>query len=182
MSKNYFHQQHFDLLQKWAGTESDLNNLEHQECNRALKEVYLLVETWANKVQEDLFPDGFVKCRKSSVNQAGKYSPYLWAKMYPYAGASVSLAYTVHISTEDIMVKIDTVNASSQLRQQYEQLRGDDVNSPIVQILSISDGLAYSFEELVEWSINSIKQFGLSYDEVANSLRLKGFGCGEQVK
>ena len=181
MSENHFTQHHFDLLTKWAGTKSDQDNPEHQECSNSLKEAYAVVQTWANKVQEELFPDGYVKCRKSPVNQAGNYSHYLWAKIYPHAEASKLLAYTVHISTDDIMVKMDTINAPPHLRTQYEQLRGDDINSPIVQILSIADGLTFSFEKLVQWTINSIKQFDLSYDEVAQSLGVIGANSNNEV-
>ena len=71
------------------------------------------------------------------------------------------------------IAKIDTVGASSKLRNQYEQIRGEfNNNSSIISILSIEEGLAKSLEELIEWSVKSIQKFKLSYQDLCKELAL----------
>jgi 5-methylcytosine-specific restriction protein B len=80
---DYFTKQHFDLLEKWQGKKSEPGNIEQDLAKKKLKEAYELIERWAYGVKKDYFPNGLVKLRKSPVNQAGNFFPYLWAKIYP---------------------------------------------------------------------------------------------------
>ncbi|WP_417788535.1 McrB family protein [Stutzerimonas xanthomarina] len=167
-----FKKLHFDLLEKWHGQKSDSNNPEQRNDAGELKKAYEIIEKWAGALQKAIFPNGTIKLRKSPVNQGGNFFAYLWAKIYPTSSSPKELAYTVSISTTNLCVKIDTINASSNLRERYERVRNSAVEKGIVTTLSIEEGLAMSFEELVEWSVNAINDFVLSYDEVAQSIDL----------
>ncbi|EPA8652186.1 McrB family protein [Photobacterium damselae] len=170
MEKLQFTQRHIDLIKKWHGRKSDKNNLEQQNDYPELKEAYEIVEDWANAIKESLFPEGKVKLRKSPVNQGGHFFSYLWAKIYPTQNSPEHLAYTVHISTDEFAVKIDTVNAPKTLVEKYESIRGSYHQSPIVKCLSHEETLAMTFEQLVQWSNDAIKSFGLSYDQVSEEI------------
>lgn len=170
MEKLQFTQRHIDLIKKWHGRKSDKNNVEQQNDYPELKEAYKIVEDWANAIKESLFPEGKVKLRKSPVNQGGHFFSYLWAKIYPTQNSPEHLAYTVHISTDEFAVKIDTVNAPKTLVEKYESIRGNYHQSPIVKCLSHEETLAMTFEQLVQWSNDAIKSFGLSYDQVSEEI------------
>ena len=172
MEQGYFQRKHFDLLNELSGQKSNKNNVAQQTGAEELKEAYKIVEDWAYTLQKEIFPDGRVKLRKSPVNQGGHFFAYLWAKIYPYAGAPEKLAYTVSISKNDFCVKIDTVNANRSLRDEYLRVRDSRDSSSIVSVLSIEDGLAMTFDELVEWSKSAISKFAVTYNEVAQSLGL----------
>ncbi|HIF9188618.1 TPA: McrB family protein [Photobacterium damselae] len=170
MEKLQFTQRHIDLIKKWHGRKRDKNNVEQQNDYPELKEAYKIVEDWANAIKESLFPEGKVKLRKSPVNQGGHFFSYLWAKIYPTQNSPEHLAYTVHISTDEFAVKIDTVNAPKTLVEKYESIRGNYHQSPIVKCLSHEETLAMTFEQLVQWSNDAIKSFGLSYDQVSEEI------------
>ncbi|WP_135381735.1 McrB family protein [Vibrio tasmaniensis] len=172
MSNDYFTQKHIELLAKWQGQKSDKDNPEQKSDSQQLKQAYDIVARWAEAVQQELFPQGRVKIRRSPVNQGGNFFPYLWAKIYPTLESPESLAYTVHISTDEFAVKIDTINAPTSLVKEYSNLRGDYANSSIVSCLNHNDALAMDFEELVEWTNNSITNFGYTYDDVVRKLNL----------
>lgn len=172
MKNEYFTQRHVDLLTKWQGQKSDPSNSEQQSEYQELKKAYDVVGKWAEAVQQKMFPQGRVKLRRSPVNQGGNFFPYLWAKIYPTLESPESLAYTVHISTDEFAVKIDTINAPTSLAKEYSKLRGDDANSSIVACLSHGDALSMNFEELVKWTNNSITNFGYTYDDVVRQLNL----------
>ncbi|GAD76292.1 McrB family protein [Vibrio azureus] len=170
MEKLQFTQRHVDLIEKWHGKKRDKNNVEQQKDFPELKGAYEIVEDWANAIKESLFPEGKVKLRKSPVNQGGHFSSYLWAKIYPTQNSPDHLAYTVHISTDEFAVKIDTVNAPKPLVEKYESIRGSYYQSPIVKCLSHEETLAMDFEQLVQWSNDAIKSFELSYDRVSEEI------------
>ncbi|PTO82877.1 McrB family protein [Vibrio splendidus] len=172
MSNDYFTQKHIELLAKWQGQKSDKDNPEQKSDSQQLKQAYDIVARWAEAVQQKLFPEGRVKIRRSPVNQGGNFFPYLWAKIYPTLESPESLAYTVHISADEFAVKIDTINAPTSLVKVYSNLRGDYANSSIVSCLNHNDALAMDFEELVEWTNNSITNFGYTYDDVVRKLNL----------
>ncbi|MEZ8772925.1 McrB family protein [Vibrio sp. 10N.247.310.17] len=172
MSNDYFTQKHIELLAKWQGQKSDKDNPEQKSDSQQLKQAYDIVARWAEAVQQKLFPQGRVKIRRSPVNQGGNFFPYLWAKIYPTLESPESLAYTVHISTDEFAVKIDTINAPTSLVKEYSNLRGDYANSSIVSCLNHNDALVMDFEELVEWTNNSITNFGYTYDDVVRKLNL----------
>ncbi|EOA6572610.1 AAA family ATPase [Vibrio cholerae] len=170
MEKSQFTQRHVDLIKKWHGKKSDKNNIEQQKDSPELKEAYEIVEDWANAIKDSIFPEGRVKLRKSPVNQGGHFFSYLWAKIYPMQSSPEQLAFTVHISTDEFAVKIDTVNAPKPLVEKYESVRGSYHQSPIVKCLSHEEALGMTFEQLVQWSIGAIESFGLTYDQVCEEI------------
>ena len=170
----FFTQQHFDLLEKWQGKKSKPDDIEQQQDYPKLKEAYEITERWARALQKQMFPDGKVKLRKSPVNQGGNFFSYNWAKIYPLKDSPQELAYTVGISTDGFTVKIDTVNVGKNLRQHYEYVRGDFHHSKIVSILPPTDGLNLfdNVDALVDWSIEEINSFQLTYEEVVGMVEL----------
>ncbi|WP_298444460.1 AAA family ATPase [uncultured Ferrimonas sp.] len=175
MNKPYFTQQHVALLNKWQGKKSVKDDPQQEKDYDELKTAYNIVNDWAETVQKRLFPQGHVKIRRSPVNQGGNFFSYLWAKIYPAASAPKELAYTVHIASDRFGVKIDTVNASKPLRDSYEGIRDSYEQSGIVASLTPSEALAMSFSELVDWTVEAINRFELSYAQVASGLNLVDF-------
>lgn len=173
---DYFTNDHFKLLNKWKGQKRDESNPEQNRAYEELKKAYEVTEAWANQVKTKLFPTGMVKVRKRPTSQANSFLPYNWARIYPAADSPKELAYTVGIGTDDgFVVKIDTVglDEGAPVRRDYLALRGSyDNGSPIVAILPASEGLGKSLAELVDWSIEAIRKFGLRYDEVVAKLDL----------
>jgi 5-methylcytosine-specific restriction protein B len=170
----FFTQEHFNLLEKWQGKKSIPNDTAQKEDYPKLKEAYGITERWAKALQQKRFPEGKVKIRKSPVNQGGNFFSYNWAKIYPFQNSPQELAYTVGISTDGFTVKIDTVNVGKNLRQRYEDVRGDFHHSNIVSILPPTDGLSLfdNIDALVEWSIEEVNKFSLTYDEVVGMIEL----------
>jgi 5-methylcytosine-specific restriction protein B len=176
MAEKYFTSDHFKLLDKWKGQKRDDSNPEQNRAYDELKQAYEVTERWAQEVQKRLFPDGEVKIRKRPTNQANNFFEYNWARIYPDKSSPKELAYTVGINANaEFVVKIDTVGLedSDSLRKGYVSIRGPGyISSPIVAVLSADVGLNKSLTDLVEWSIESIKKFKLSYEEVAGQLGL----------
>ena len=174
---DYFSNDHFELLKKWGGQKRDESNPEQNRAYEELKNAYELTAIWAGVVKAKLFPAGAVKIRKRPTSQANKFLPYNWARIYPSPSAPGELAYTVGIDAESgFVVKIDTVKLDdySPYRQAYLALRGGFNNSsPIMATLPIADGLRKSMPELVEWSVQGIQGFKLSYNDVMKELKLE---------
>ncbi|MES2018698.1 MAG: AAA family ATPase [Pseudomonadota bacterium] len=173
---DYFTRDHFALLNKWKGQKRDESNPEQFRAYEELKKAYEVTEVWANEVKSKVFPKGVVKTRKRPTNQANAFSGYNWARIYPAANSPKELAYTVGIDFDvGFVVKIDTVglDESALTRRDYLSLRGSFSNaSPIVAMLPASEGLGKSLAELVDWSVEAIRNFPLSYDEVVTKLDL----------
>ena len=173
---DYFTSDHFKLLNKWKGQKRDESNPEQNRAYEELKKAYEVTEAWANEVKTKLFPTGVVKVRKRPTSQANSFLPYNWARIYPAADSPKELAYTVGIGADDgFVVKIDTVglDEGASVRRDYLALRGGyDNGSPIVAMLPASEGLHKSLAELVNWSIEAIRKFGVRYDEVVTKLDL----------
>lgn len=146
--------------------------MQQEVAYQELKEAYEIVERWAYALQQQAFPQGYVKLRKGPVNQGGNFSSYLWAKIYPTQNAPTTLAYTVHISTDEFAVKIETVNVLPSLVEQYKKVRGEYSTSPIVRSLTVEQGLSMTLEQLIQWSVDAVREFELSYEEVAERLDL----------
>ena len=85
----------------------------------------------------ELFPNGKMRIIKKPINQAQNYKGYTWARLYPKDSDKDFLAFTIGVESSGFIVKIDTVNSSGQLREAYEQLRGDFYKSNIVKIKSL---------------------------------------------
>ncbi|MBA3979162.1 MAG: restriction endonuclease [Alcanivorax sp.] len=173
---DYFTSDHFKLLNKWKGQKRDESNPEQNRAYEELKKAYEVTESWANEVKTKLFPTGVVKVRKRPTSQANSFLPYNWARIYPAKDSPKELAYTVGIGAGDgFVVKIDTVglDEGAPARRGYLALRGGyDNGSPIVAMLPASEGLGKSLAELVDWSIEAIRQFRIRYDEVVAKLDL----------
>jgi 5-methylcytosine-specific restriction protein B len=177
MAQNYFNNDHFKLLNKWKGTVYDKTNPEQQRVYEDLGQAYDVTKHWAEALQQQLFKDGKTKTvRKPTDQWQKKFTHYNWARIYPTQNAADGLAYTVGIDAElGFVVKIDLVDIKVNdpaLRKKYEQIRGPLTSSPIVAIKSAAEGLALDFTALVDWSVESIKKFKLTYDDVADQLGL----------
>ena len=171
---DYFTSNHFKLLNMWKEQKRDESNAEQNRAYEELKNAYDVTETWANEVKIKSFPKGFFKIRKRPTSQANFFLRYNWARIYPAADSPNKLAYTVGIEADKgFIVKIDTVGLSDRtpVRRTYLTLRGSlDNASPIVAILPESEGLGKSLAELVDWSIEAIRKFRISYDEMVAKL------------
>lgn len=177
MAQNYFNNDHFKLLNKWKGTVYDKTNPEQQRVYEELGQAYDVTKQWAEALQQQLFTDGWTKTvRKPTDQWQKKFIPYNWARIYPSNSAPEGLAYTVGIDADlGFVVKIDLVDIKVDdpvLRKKYEQIRGPLKSSPIVAIKSANDGLALDFTALVDWSAEAIKNFKISYDDLADQLGL----------
>lgn len=174
---DYFTSDHFKLLNKWRGTVYDKTSPEQQRAYEELSEAFDVTKRWANAVQQKFFPSGWAKTVRKPTDQWHKrFISYNWGRVYPSSESPKELAYTVGMDADlGFVVKIDLVNTQTDdatLHPAYEAIRGNFTASPIVTILSATDGLNKSFAELVEWSGDAIQKFGLSYDEVAARLKL----------
>lgn len=173
---DYFTSDHFKLLNKWKGQKRDESNPEQNRAYEELKKAYEVTEAWANEVKSKLFPTGVVKVRKRPTSQANTFLSYNWARIYPAADSPKELAYTVGINTDGgFVVKIDTVglDEGAAVLREYLSLRGSfDNASPMVAMLPASVGLGKSLAELVGWSVEAIRKFGIRYDEAVIRLDL----------
>lgn len=177
MAQNYFNNDHFKLLNKWKGTVYDKTNPEQQRVYEELGQAYDVTKQWAESLQQQLFTGGWTKTvRKPTDQWQKKFIPYNWARIYPSNSAPEGLAYTVGIDADlGFVVKIDLVDIKVDdpvLRKKYEQIRGPLKSSPIAAIKSANDGLALDFTALVDWSAEAIKNFKISYDDLADQLGL----------
>jgi 5-methylcytosine-specific restriction protein B len=181
----FFTQKHFDVLETWKGKKSKNNSSEQNIAKKELKDAYDLIELWAEGLQKAYFPDGYVKLRKSPINQGGNFFDYLWAKIYPATNSPLNLAYTVHISKEGFTVKIDTINVTPKLRKLYEEVRGEYRTSPIVRTITLAQfpktiepsiGQIFPINELISYSKEELDNLGMSYESVAQALGLNMAG------
>lgn len=176
MAQSYFADEHFRLLNKWKGTKYDNTNPEQKSAYDKLKQAYNLTKQWAEALQQLNFKNGEAKTICRPTDQSGKFKAYNWGRIYPEQEAHKGLAYTVGIDADlGFFVKIDLIDSKvkdSELRRKYEQIRGSITSSPIVAIKSLTDGLAMDLTALVEWSAEAIKDFKITYDEVAEQLGL----------
>ncbi|MCX7098945.1 MAG: AAA family ATPase [Methylococcales bacterium] len=176
MAQEYYTSEHFQLLNKWKGQSRDESILEQNRAYKQLKVAYEVTANWATQLQKKLFPDGYVEVRRRPTNQQNNFLPYNWARIFPQKTSLQSLAYTVGITVSNgFFVKLDLVDSrvkDRNLRPRYLDIRGNEKDSPIVSILTIDEGLEMSLTDLVDWSADAIKNFKLSYDDVAQQLGL----------
>ncbi|MFV5516938.1 AAA family ATPase [Acinetobacter gerneri] len=170
----YFQKEHFDFLVKLHNQQREKDNQAQNVEYEKLKEAYDLTKQWGELTIKKLYPQGYLDFRNSPTDQRNKFKSYTWAKLYPLKNSPRELAVTVGIEGNiGFVTKIDSVNANKKLRSQYEHLRGEfNDGSPVISILPIEDGLSKSIEELAEWSEESIKNFGFSYDDLCTELEL----------
>jgi len=174
---DYFTSDHFKLLNKWKGTIYDKSNPEQQKVYEELSQAFDVTKRWAEAVQQSFFPMGWSKTvRKPTDQWQKKFIPYNWGRIYPSSESPKELAYTVGIDAVlGFVVKIDVVDTQTEdstLRPKFEAIRGPLTASPIVAVLSATDGLGKSFSELVAWSVEAIRNFKLRYDDLVVQLNL----------
>jgi hypothetical protein len=169
-----FTKEHFDLLTTWAGVERRTGDADQDKAYQVLVGSYEATARWARAVQARLFPDGWVRKLSKPTDQSQKFKPYTWARIYPRRDAPKNLAYTVGIdAVGEFCVKIDTVNQGGAPRKRYEQLSNRDHHlSPFAAITPAGTGLAMSFKQLVDWSVERIGDFEPGYDALAVELGL----------
>jgi len=171
-----FTTEHFNLLDAWDGEARQSDDAEQDRAYAILVDSYEATARWARAVQERLFPNGWVRKLSKPTDQGQKFKPYTWARIYPRQEAPHGLAYTVGIdAVGEFCVKIDTVGQGGAPRRRYEELsRHDNHLSPFAAIIPREAGLAMSFEQLVEWSVESIGGFDPGYDAIAAEIGLVG--------
>ena len=165
-----FTPEHFALLKAWEGTPRQPGNPALDAASNAVVAAYEATAQWARAVKGRLFPNGYVLKRSDPFDQGHKFKPYTWSRIYPRTNAPKGLAYTVGIdAVGEFIVKLDTVQqGGSSERLRYEQLRRyDNYLSPFAAVVPAEKGLAMSFEELVDWSIEQIGRFDPGYDDLA---------------
>lgn len=169
-----FHPDHFTLLQRWNAVPRDKTDPDQNAAYDRLVEAYEATAAWAYGVRDSLFPQGWVRKLSKPTDQAQKFKPYTWVRIYPRRDAPTALAYTVGIDSDGAFcVKIDTVNQHGPVRRRYEALHGGDhQTSPFAAVLSAEQGLRLAREDLVAWSVEAIGRFEPSYDTLARELGL----------
>ena len=168
-----FRAEHFALLAKLDGVARTIDDPAQDAAYATLVEAYEATADWARAVRQRLFPAGRIRKLSKPTNMAGNFKHYTWVRIYPRKTAPKALAYTVGIDAAgEFCVKLDTVQINgSETRRRYDQLRGhDNHDSPFASIISAEEGLARSFEQLVDWSIDAIGDFEPGYDELALEL------------
>lgn len=171
----YFSREQFTALQSCASQRREAGNPLHENAWPLLKAAYEVTASWAQALQRQLFPEGYVKVRRAPLNQAQIFHAYNWARIYPATDSPVELAYTVGIDSElGFIVKIDTVFPDAALQRRFEQQVGNDhASSPVAAMLTMEEGLAKDFDELVAWSVDAIQQFRLDYPSLVRTLELR---------
>lgn len=173
--KHGFTAEHFALLAEYDGKVRQVGNADEDRDYAELVAAYEATANWARAVQRRLFPQGYVrKLSKPTDQWHQKFKPYTWTRIYPRREAPRHLAYTVGIEAAgEFCVKIDTVGVNDRIRKRYEALcRYDHHLSPFASMIPAEKGLAMSFEELLDWSNESIATFEPGYDEIARRLGL----------
>ena len=170
----YFSREQFTALQSCANQPREAGNPLHENAWPQLKAAYEVTASWAEELKRRLFPQGYVKVRRAPLNQAQVFHAYNWARIYPAEDSPVELAYTVGIDSElGFIVKIDTVFPDAALQRRFEQQVGSDyARSPVAAMLTMEQGLAKDFDELVAWSAEAIQQFRLDYPSLVRTLEL----------
>lgn len=169
-----FRADHFTLLERWSATPRDTGDPAQNAAYGRLVEAYEATAAWAYGVRDELFPRGWVRKLSKPTDQAQKFKPYTWVRIYPRSNAPKALAYTVGIdSAGEFCVKIDTVAQAGRVRSRYEALHGADRSvSPFAAVLPADQGLRLSLGELIAWSVDQIGLFDPSYDTLARELGL----------
>lgn len=170
-----FRAEHFSLLGALDGVARASGDPAQDRDYKTLVEAYEATARWARAVQERLFSNGFIRKLSRPTDMAQKFKPYTWVRIYPRESAPKELAYTVGIDSDrEFCVKIDTVQINgTETRRHYDELRRHDNHlSPFAKIIPAEEGLAMSFEELVDWACDQIGTFEPGYDALAQKLGL----------
>ncbi len=169
-----FKKKHFALLAALSGQVRRDGDARQDAAYAELVDAYEATAEWARALQRKLFPDGFVrKLSKPTDQWRQRFKPYTWTRIYPRQNAPKHLAFTVGIDADGFCVKIDTVSAPDSVRSIYDELsRHDHRLSPFASIASPQLGLSWTFDQLIDWSIEAIGLFEPGYGEIARRLGL----------
>jgi hypothetical protein len=164
---------HFDLLERWGG-KPWTNSAVEAEAREELRNSYVATRAWAEALRYRLFSSGYAEGRMAVINQGKRFSPYNWWRIYPSRSAPRSLTYTVGIdASRQFIVKIDTYQVQANVRASYDNIRGETFAlSPITAVKTAEEGVALSFEQLIDWSAAAINTFAPDYNELARLLGL----------
>ncbi|TKK70215.1 hypothetical protein FC093_05555 [Ilyomonas limi] len=170
----FFTQEDFTQLAKFAKQPKEKDNSEHQQTYDYLKETYNKVKYWAEQTQHEIFPNGIINILLKPTNQANRFEDYQWGKIYHDSDSEEEgiLAYTVGIHRNNFVIKIDTVGLkeADKKRQQYYERRGDENNSDIVKIVPSQQVLDKSWKYLIDLSAAFITSLQPAYKELYNLL------------
>lgn len=75
--------EHSQLLSQWGGHHYDGEDPQKVLARSRLEQAWDATQTWADELQERLFPSDRVEIRKAPINQGQAFTPYTWAKIYP---------------------------------------------------------------------------------------------------
>lgn len=141
---DFFNNEDFELLAKWAGKKVVADNPEHQKVKNRLKLTYEKVEHWMRLIVNDLGQGYESKIRKDPKNMGHNFESYLWGQIYLDGTKKTSKIALTPVVTKDrkIILKIDVME---------RRLEGDRDE---VDDLINSSGM----ESYKEWA----------YDDVAN--------------
>jgi 5-methylcytosine-specific restriction protein B len=181
---DFFTSDHFRYLIQFKDQKRDSSNSEQNYAYKELIEAYALTDLWAKTVQKRLFPSGYVKVRRRPTNQGNYFPGYTWAKIYPNMNSSEKVAYTVGLDANNgYIVKIDTVgiNDNDGIRKEYLKLRGNINNSPFVAIQSAAEGILKKMDDLVDWTVEAIEHFEMSYEDVVGKLNLSSMLSNDEI-
>ncbi|WP_434139304.1 hypothetical protein [Photobacterium leiognathi] len=173
MNQNmYFNQEMFDCLNRYGNTPNNRHEDEQQQhAYQVLSKAYSVTSLWADSLKNALFQNGYIKIRKSPVNQGNHFFDYNWAKIYPEKNSPKELAFTIGIGKTGAFLKVDTVQASKSIREKYLSLRDEDYSS-LIKYMPIDELLSLTFQELVEWSKERVQELFPQYEKMIIALGL----------
>ncbi|WP_305417950.1 hypothetical protein [Photobacterium leiognathi] len=119
-----------------------------------------------------MFQNRYIKIRKSPVNQGNHFFDYNWAKIYPEKNSPKELAFTIGIGKTGAFFKVDTVQASKSIREKIFVFEDEDYSS-LIKYMPIDELLSLTFQELVEWSKERVKELFPQYEKMIIALGLQ---------
>ena len=194
MEVEYFNKDQFKLLRQWKKKKCEKSNPEHKIVYDKLCKAYSSLEHWGTEVQTRLFPSGKKPLiRKRPTNQGNIFEEYLWLRIYPDRDIPIDwLTYQFTINAQgnsditdgfyvEIYIaekKVQNMISELKLKEFSIQEIKDYIKEKrekykISAYKSVEDGLAMTFEELVDWSIKEINGFSPTYDELVKELENK---------
>lgn len=87
-----FKPNHAALLRKWANAPRDMSDEKQNAAYGEIIDAYEATAKWARQVKAALFPQGYVIKRSAPTDQAQKFKPYKWTRIYPRQSAPRQLA------------------------------------------------------------------------------------------
>lgn len=174
-SPDFFTEEDFNDLAKYAGQKKEKTNPEHQEMYDALRKTYAKINYWARETQKRAYPEGATHIIQKPTNRANKFESYHWAKIYPdkESEALKFLTFTIAIDAVDgFVIKIDTIGLgdNDKLRREYFSIRGDYRNSGIIKLIPKEELIDKGWEHLINFTNGLLTQLKPSYYTLLSSL------------